>query len=100
MNIFDLEDLSYSEEVVNILSQNKDIRIERIISTGQTTDWYDQDEFEYVILIQGSAVIEYEQNEDLKLNAGDNILINPHEKHRVKQTSVDPPCIWICMFWR
>ena len=38
MNIFDLKDLSEKEEVVRILAEGKNVKIEKIISTGQTTD--------------------------------------------------------------
>lgn len=38
----------------------KEFRIERIISTGQISDWFDQADNELVMLLQGSAKIEYE----------------------------------------
>ena len=51
MNIFDLKDLSEKEEVVKILTENENVKIEKIISTGQTTDWQESDKNEFVILI-------------------------------------------------
>ena len=38
MNIFDLKDLVKKKEIVKILAENQNIKIEKIISTGQTTD--------------------------------------------------------------
>lgn len=45
-------------EQLEILFKNKNIKIERIISTGQITsenEWYDQDQNEWVILMKGDA---------------------------------------------
>lgn len=37
INIFDLKDLSERKEVVKILTENENVKIEKIISTGQVT---------------------------------------------------------------
>ncbi|SMB85804.1 cupin 2 domain-containing protein [Desulfonispora thiosulfatigenes DSM 11270] len=97
MNIYDLPQLPLTEELVTNLLKNKNVRVERIISAGQTTDWYDQDETEFVILLQGNASLEFE-NKEVSLKQGETILINAHEKHRVSYTSSEPPCIWLCIF--
>ena len=115
MNIFDLKDLSEKEEVVRILTENENVKIEKIISTGQTTDWQESDKNEFVILIQGNAEIEYFENNDYKKNImknqrntnnkklqlvrGDTVLINKGERHRVSYTSKEPCCVWICIFF-
>ena len=117
MNIFDLKDLSEKEEVIKILLENENVEIERIISTGQTTDWQVSERNEFVILIQGEAEIEFFENRNfekngkiienksetnskkLKLLKGDAMLINKMEKHRVSYTSKIPCCIWICIFF-
>lgn len=99
MNIFDLPAPNAAEELTTILTENKSVRIERIISTGQTTGWYDQTETEFVVLLEGSAEIEYENNKIITLSKGDTILIKPHERHRVSYTSAKPPCIWLCIFF-
>jgi hypothetical protein len=44
MNIFNLPPLPLPEELTTILAESDGIRIERIISTGQVSDWYDQAE--------------------------------------------------------
>ena len=101
INIFDFPQLLPDHEVVDDLITAEDVRIERIISSGQTTDtdeWYDQDRDEWVLLIQGVAVLEYENGEKLRLNAGDHLLIPAHRRHRVDFTSENPPCIWITVF--
>jgi cupin 2 domain-containing protein len=99
MNIFNLPELPLPEELTTVLAENDNVRIERIISTGQASDWYDQTETEFVVLLEGNAVIEYENDKIVTLSKGDALLIKPHERHRVSFTSTEPPCIWLCMFF-
>jgi len=122
INIFDLKDLYVNEEIIKILFKNENVKIEKIISTGQTTDWQESNKNEFVILVQGNAEIEYYDNricEDknfktnenimknlkntndmkLQLGKGDIILIKKGERHRVSYTSKNPCCIWICIFF-
>ncbi len=100
LNIFDLPSLPLHDELVTILQENNKIRIERIISTGQTSGWYDQDEAEFVVLIEGFAKLEFENDCFLSMKKGDTILIHPHQLHRVAHTSMHPPCIWLCVFYK
>ena len=99
LNIFDIQQLPSAEELVTNIYKNESIRIERIVSSGQITGWYDQPETEFVVLLDGEAGIEYENGSRLTLTKGDTLLIKPHEKHRVYYTSENPPCIWLCVFW-
>lgn len=99
-NLFDLPQIPLSEELTTILSENGSIRIERIISSGQTTDWLDQDEWEFVALLQGSANLEYVGGSMDALSSGDTVIIPPHKLHRVAFTSKYPCCIWLCVFWK
>ena len=100
MNIFDLPQLPLSEELTTILAEAGNVRVERIISTGQTSDWYDQDETEFVALLEGEAVIEFDDSRKVAMSKGDTIIIKPHERHRVSYTSTEPPCVWLCVFWK
>ena len=100
INIFSLPQLPLSEELTTVITQSESVRIERIISTGQVSDWYDQDEAEFVVLLDGKAEIEYRSGEIVVMTRGDTLMIKPHERHRVGSTSVDPPCVWLCVFWR
>ena len=77
------------------------MKIERIVSSGQTTptrEWYDQDQDEWVVLIQGESELEYENGDKQRLTAGDHVLIPAHLRHRIVYTSAEPPCIWIAVF--
>ena len=99
MNIYELPPLPLTEEVTKILTENSNVRIERIISNGQVSAWYDQDETEFVVLLEGNAVIEFENGTSIEMSKGDTLLIEPHERHRVIYTSSEPPCIWLCVFY-
>ena len=99
MNIFDLPPIPLPEELTTALVKKGNVRIERIVSTGQTSEWYDQNDSEFVALLQGSAVIEYENGKSIAMSKGDTLLIEPHERHRVSYTSSEPPCIWLCVFY-
>ena len=117
MNIFDLRDLSENEEIMKILEENENIKIEKFISTGQITDCQVSEKNDFVILIQGEAEIEFfekknlkknekiienksrTKNKKLKLLKGDTVLINRMEKPRVSYTSKNPCCIWVCIFF-
>lgn len=100
MNLYDLPDFPASEEIVTELLRREGVRLERIVSTGQTTDWYDQEEGEYVILLDGIAEITLADGSLLRLTAGETLLLPPHLRHRVSYTSIDPACVWLCVFWR
>lgn len=99
MNLFDIPQIELNEELTTLIMKNENIRVERIISTGQTTDWYEQDQYELVFLLSGNAKIEYENKEIIELKAGDTIKIPKHKRHRVAFTSKTPPCVWLCIFY-
>ena len=51
------------EEATDVLLKRPPVRIERIVSAGQTTPegkWYDQDADEWVLLISGAARLRIE----------------------------------------
>ena len=98
MNIFEIEKLPgiEEEEIVDILKENRDVKIERIISTGQDSDWMVQEKREYVLLIQGNAVIEF-NDKTVEMKSGDTLFIEKSERHRVAYTSESPCCIWFCV---
>lgn len=98
-NIFDIP-ASSKEEIFEHLAGHSNLKIERIISTGQTTPqgvWYDQTADEWVLLIQGEAKILFHENTAIHLKSGDYILIPAHQLHRVTYTTSNPPCIWLAI---
>ncbi|WP_017300069.1 cupin domain-containing protein [Nodosilinea nodulosa] len=99
-NLLKLPDLLPAVEMVTALFETAHVRVERIVSSGQTTppgDWYDQNQAEWVVLLQGSARLTYEDGTALAMGAGDYVLIPAHVRHRVDYTSSQPPCIWLAV---
>ncbi|AIE73712.1 MULTISPECIES: cupin domain-containing protein [unclassified Synechocystis] len=99
-NLWQLPDPLPDQEQFDLLLQNSNITLERIVSSGQITpagEWYDQDRAEWVVLLQGKAEITYDTGELISLNQGDYLLIPARKKHRVTFTSQQPPCIWLAL---
>jgi len=99
-NIYEIPSDINQAEKFEQLETGRNILIERIISTGQTTpegEWYDQDVDEWVILLQGEAKIVYEDGTAVELKSGDYLMLLAHQKHRVEYTSIEPPCIWLAV---
>jgi cupin 2 domain-containing protein len=89
------------DEVVDLLVDHAGLRIERIVSTGQTTpegQWYDQETDEWVLLVEGAARLRIEgEREDRELSEGDWILLPAHRRHRVTWTRAAPPTVWLAI---
>ena len=99
-NLFELPQKLPAEELVQSLIASDEVRIERIISSGQSSPegfWYDQAQDEWVAVLQGSARITWEDGTERALAAGDWLLIPAHTRHRVDWTSTAPPCVWLAV---
>ncbi len=72
--------------------------VERIVSHGHTTppgEWYDQDQDEWVMVLQGEATLEFPEGTTMRLVQGMHVLLPAHRKHRVAHTST--PCLWLAV---
>ena len=102
-NINEIDKLPIGEnEFFDTLCKSANVHVERIISNGQTTPpgkWFDSDKNEWVLLVQGKATLQMENNTLIHLKAGDYLLIPAHQKHRVSYTSAKPHCIWITLYF-
>lgn len=86
-----------------MLAQSAGIRIERIVSTGQSSPpgyWYDQPEDELVVLLAGMADVGFPDGTKERLMPGDWIDIPAHERHRVTFTQANPPTVWLVVHRR
>jgi cupin 2 domain-containing protein len=100
-NVFENIIIDKSKEQFFQLFKNDNIKIEKIVSNGQSSPinfWYEQKENEFVLILKGNAILEYE-NSELVLNEGDYINIPAFTKHRVKYTNKDEPTIWLAVFY-
>lgn len=94
-----------NEEFIDIL-KSENVRVERIVSNGQASPkdfWYDQDENEFVLVLEGSAILEIEEKDntikEINLQKGDFFDIKANVKHRVKYTDSSKPTIWLAVFY-
>lgn len=102
-NIFDRIPAVLPAEAVDMLASGFGTRIERIVSKGHCSApgfWYDQDENEWVLLVQGEAKLRFEQDNRVHhLVAGSYVNIAAHERHRVEWTREDVETIWLAVFY-
>jgi len=97
-----LPDAAFEPEIFETLAEGNGIKIERIISKGHVTKsefWYEQNTDEWVMLLQGTAILLFDQDsgEELTLHTGQAILISAYRRHRVIFTSTKPPCVWLAI---
>src|SRR5690349_18451831 len=101
-NLFDLPPGRLQFEIMENLVEARHLRIERIVSEGQSSPegfWYDQEENEFVLLVQGEARLRFE-DESIVMKAGDWVLIPAHRKHRVDWTTSDGHSVWLAVFYQ
>ncbi len=100
-NIFDEIPIDKKEEKFFELFKNETIKVEKIVSNGQKSPenfWYEQEKSEYILLLSGFAILEFEDYE-VELIKGDSLNIKAKQKHRVKFTSQNEPTIWFAVFY-
>jgi cupin 2 domain-containing protein len=91
------------QEVFDTICSTNSAQIERIVSRGHGSPegfWYDQERNEFVLIVQGSAGLRIENEEDVVvLKVGDYLNIDAHVRHRVEWT--DPTCetIWLAVHY-
>lgn len=92
-----------ADEQFEIIVDTHNLKIERIISHGHNSPegfWYDQEKYEWVMVMKGSAGLLFEgQDEVVVLNAGDYTHIPRHRKHRVAWTAPDQETIWLAIHY-
>jgi cupin 2 domain-containing protein len=101
-NIFDLIPATLKDELFEELISKDSLKIERIVSRGHTTpehEWYDQRSNEWVILLQGEAILSFLNENDVRLKAGDYINIPAHKKHKVSWTKPDENTVWLAVHY-
>lgn len=102
LNLFDHPPRVLDREVFELLVDHPRVRIERIVSRGHASPesgWYDQERHEWVAVVQGHAVLEFEQGGEVELHAGDHIDIPAHTRHRVRWTTPDRETIWLAVHY-
>ena len=91
------------EEIVDELLRGGPFKLQRIISSGQSTppgEWYDQAQDEWVILLSGGARLRFaESDETIQLEPGDYLNIPAHAPHRVEWTDPEQQTVWLALHY-
>jgi cupin 2 domain-containing protein len=98
-NLFaDLPASTAGEDFLTLFA-NRNVKITRIVSQSHSSPagfWYDQADDEWVIVLRGSATVEFASGEIVELAEGDYLTIERHVKHRVARTSEQT--IWLAVY--
>ena len=89
-----------SETFLDLL-KNPKVRIERVVSKDYITPegkWYDQDQDEWVIVLEGQAKLEFE-TETIHMKKGDYVYLPAHSRHRVSWSDPNVETIWLAIFY-
>ena len=101
-----LDDLpsDLSKELFTTIIQANNLRIERIVSQGHASPpgfWYDQEENELVIVLEGGAAVQFEGDpEPVELRQGSYLNIPAHARHRVASTDPNQKTLWLAIHYR
>ena len=91
------------DELFETICSTDRVKIERIVSKGHASPegfWYDQEQNEFVLIVQGSAGLKIEGEDDIvALKAGDYLNIGSHVKHRVEWTDSSCTTIWLAVHY-
>jgi cupin 2 domain-containing protein len=101
-NIFDALPEDLLKEVLEDIIRTPNMRIERIVSKGHASPeagWYDQEENEWVIVLEGSGAVLFEDGRQIVLNKGDYLNISAHARHKVLWTDPLALTIWLAVFY-
>ena len=102
-NIFSAIPAQLDAELCEELLGAGNCRIERIVSQGHSSPaqgWYEQDEHEWVMVVQGAGKIVFADGKEQTLHAGDYLNIAAGVKHKVVWTAPDEPTLWLTVFYR
>lgn len=102
MNLLANLPASQSAESFEPLAQGPGVLIERIVSRGQRSAegfWYEQPQAEWVMVVQGEAILRWESGESTRMMPGDYVNIPAFCRHRVEWTDPDRETIWLAVHY-
>ncbi len=92
-NIYDYVQPKEGDELLSKLLSSEKVTINRIVSNQlENGGWYEQEEDEWLILLEGEAILEMD-SEEITLKKGDTLFIEAMILHRVKKTSTN--ALWL-----
>ena len=97
-NIFaDRAQASDGEDFLTLF-ENSSVKIEKIVSHSHSSPagfWYDQPGDEWVIVLRGTAALEFAEGEIVEMTEGDYVIIPRSVRHRVARTGEDT--VWLAV---
>ena len=103
-SLFDNIPVELPDELIEVLVQSGDVRVERILSRGHSSPddfWYDQKTDEFVLLLKGRAGLALEgADEVIIMEAGDYVEIKSHVRHRIEWTAADEDTVWLAVHYK
>jgi cupin 2 domain-containing protein len=97
VNFFTNSPAPVSGESWEDLWRQANLRVERISSSASPDPGlYDQEQDEWVMLVEGRAVLEV-AGRRVPLSPGDYLVIPAHTPHRVLETHPEPRCLWLAV---
>lgn len=97
----DLPDTLDGEAMETLLAASG-VTIERIVSRGESSPesgWYDQERHEWVAVLQGRAILAFEDGEEVTLRPGDHFNIPANRRHRVAWTDPEEETVWLAVHY-
>ncbi|BAQ60679.1 hypothetical protein GM3708_1085 [Geminocystis sp. NIES-3708] len=96
-NIFSNTPSLITGEIFSELLKCRNVVIQKIVSSDKPDHIiYNQPQDEWVILLQGKATLQLENN-IINLTSGDYLFIPANTCHQVTKTSTNPYCIWLAV---
>ena len=103
-NLFDAIPTQLPEELFTDIFPTEMFRVVRIVSQGHASSkgfWYDQDQNEWVMVLEGAARIRFEDRADaVEPRPGDYLTIPAHKRHRVEWTVPDQRTLWLAIHFQ
>ncbi|MCM8524998.1 MAG: cupin domain-containing protein [Lentisphaeraceae bacterium] len=101
-NVFKGIPKSIKDELFEDILTGKNFKIERIVSEGHRSPesgWYDQEQSEWVIVLEGSGRILYEDGSEFLLEKGGYLNIPSRTKHKVIWTDPSKQTVWLAVHY-
>ena len=100
MNLFDDLQPDPAGERTTTLLEHAGLKIERIVSLGQSSPpdfWYEQEMHEWVTVLSGRGAVAFEDGRTVLLTPGDTLFIPAGQRHRVAFTDPKEPTVWLAI---
>jgi cupin 2 domain-containing protein len=98
-NLFSNIPTHIAKEIFETLIEKPGLKVQRILSQGQTTGWQEAGTNEWVVLLAGGAKILFEDRE-VSLKAGDYLSISAGCRHRVSWTDPKQKSVWLAVHYK